>query len=76
MADYIVAQSDAGGESIDLPKLQALLYPSQACNLAITGQPMFDEPILASPDGPYIESVAVRWAVTQRPAVNSMPERA
>jgi len=62
VADYIIARAAEDGETLELPKLQALLYFSQACHLAITGQPLFADPILAGPDGPFVESVARRDA--------------
>ncbi len=60
VADYITARAAADGETIALVKLQALLYFSQACHLAVTGRPLFDDPILAGPEGPYVESVVAR----------------
>ncbi len=60
VADLIIARAAADGEAIEPSKLQALLYFSQACHLAVTGLPLFSDPILAGPDGPYVESVAAR----------------
>lgn len=66
IADHIIARAGADGQELDLPKLQALLYLSQAWSLAMTGQPMFDEPILAGPDGPFVESVELHYAATEQ----------
>ena len=62
VADYIIARAAAEGETLEPSKLQALLYLSQACHLAVTGRPLFDDSILAGPEGPYVESVEARLA--------------
>ena len=38
-------------------QLQMLLYCAQGCHLALHGQPLFDEPIEASADGPVVRRV-------------------
>lgn len=60
VANHIIARAAQNGETIEPSKLQALLYFSQACHLAITGLPLFADPILAGAEGPYVESVAAR----------------
>lgn len=57
--------------SFDLERrIQAYLYFVQGWSLAMRGQPMFDDPIMAGPDGPYVP--AVREALTK---IMSKPER-
>lgn len=41
-------------------QLQMLLYYAQGCYLALHGQPLFDEPIEASADGPVVRRVLQR----------------
>lgn len=42
---------------MDAMKLQKLLYYSQAWHAAITGQPLFDQPVEAWRDGPVVKAV-------------------
>ena len=49
--------ADEGGEYISNLKLQKLLYYAQGSFLAVTGSPLFDDPIVAWQHGPVVESV-------------------
>lgn len=48
---------EEGGEYISNLKLQKLLYYAQGSFLAVTGSPLFDDPIVAWQHGPVVESV-------------------
>lgn len=48
---------DEGAEYISNLKLQKLLYYAQGCSLALYGEPLFDDPIVAWQHGPVVESV-------------------
>lgn len=48
---------DNGADLISNMKLQKLLYYAQGSFLAVTGQPLFDDPIEAWKHGPVVESV-------------------
>lgn len=50
-------EQDNGADSISNMKLQKLLYYAQGSFLAVTGQPLFDDPIEAWKHGPVVESV-------------------
>lgn len=52
-----ILEIDEGAESISNMKLQKLLYYAQGCSLAVTGEPMFDDNILAWQHGPVVEDV-------------------
>ena len=52
-----IAENDEGGELISNLKLQKLLYYAQGCFLAITGEPLFDDSILAWQHGPVVPNV-------------------
>lgn len=52
----IVSESE-GAEYISNLKLQKLLYYAQGCFLAVTGEPLFDDPIVAWQHGPVVENV-------------------
>lgn len=52
-----VAMDEESAEYITNLKLQKLLYYAQGCFLAITGNPLFDDPILAWQHGPVVRSV-------------------
>lgn len=52
-----VAMDEEAAEYITNLKLQKLLYYAQGCFLAITGSPLFDDPILAWKHGPVVRSV-------------------
>jgi uncharacterized phage-associated protein len=54
--DVAAALLQEGGK-MDTYKLQKLLYYSQAWHLAITGRPLFDEPIEAWRQGPVVRKV-------------------
>jgi uncharacterized phage-associated protein len=58
VANYFLAQVDEEcGDSISNLKLQKLLYYAQGFNLAITGKPLFDEPIINWRHGPVVEDL-------------------
>ena len=42
-----ITAEEAGGEYISNLKLQKLLYYAQGCFLAVTGKPLFSDPIVA-----------------------------
>lgn len=71
IANEIIIRAERDRQPIDLPKLQALLYLCQSGHLAVTGQQMFPEPILAGPNGPYVESVAVHFAESGIPQTSA-----
>ncbi|MFR1826678.1 MAG: Panacea domain-containing protein [Lawsonibacter sp.] len=52
-----ITAEEAGGEYISNLKLQKLLYYAQGCFLAVTGKPLFSDPIVAWQHGPVVESV-------------------
>lgn len=57
LAHNRIAAEDEGGELISNLKLQKLLYYAQGCFLAVTGEPLFNDNILAWQHGPVVESV-------------------
>ena len=50
-------EDDEGAELISNLKLQKLLYYAQGCFLAVTGEPLFDDNIVAWEHGPVVESI-------------------
>ena len=52
-----MAEDDRGAERISNLKLQKLLYYAQGTFLAITGEPLFDDDLVAWAHGPVVESV-------------------
>jgi uncharacterized phage-associated protein len=60
-------------EEITNMKLQKLLYYAQGASLAINGQPLFDNPILAWPHGPVVESVYRRYKEYGSNGINAEP---
>lgn len=58
------------GDGISNLKLQKLLYYAQGFNLAITGKPLFDEPILAWQHGPVVRIV---WRHYSLHGANPLP---
>lgn len=56
-AKYIIAFSDSKGDKITNKKLQKLLYYVQAWNLAVFGDPLFDEAPQAWRHGPVYPTV-------------------
>ena len=57
LAHNRIAESSAGAESISNLKLQKLLYYAQGCFLAMTGNPLFPDKIVAWQHGPVVENV-------------------
>lgn len=58
VADYFLASVDEiHGDNITNLKLQKLLYYAQGFHLAITGRPLFDDPIQAWEYGPVVPSI-------------------
>lgn len=62
IANWILARNqmsiaEMGGEPISNLKLQKLLYYAQGTYMGITGNPLFDDPIVAWKHGPVVESV-------------------
>ena len=58
VAHYFIRTAADQCDSIDHLKLQHLLYRAQGYALAISGKPLFDEPICAAADGELVASVA------------------
>ena len=56
VADFIILASGKESDMTQL-KLQKMLYFAQGTHLARTGEPLFDDPILAWKYGPVVESV-------------------
>ena len=55
VAEYFLALTDeASGEGISNLKLQKLVYYAQGVHLALTGEPLFPEPIHAWMHGPVV----------------------
>lgn len=62
VADYFLSKNDeTAGELISNLKLQKLLYYAQGFHLAITGRPLFSEPIEAWTHGPVVPTVYHRF---------------
>lgn len=57
LAHNRTAMDDEGAESISNLKLQKLLYYAQGCFLAVTGDSLFDDKIVAWQHGPVVERV-------------------
>lgn len=51
-----LAEGDADNDLTNM-KLQKLLYYAQGCHLALMGDPLFSEPLVAWKYGPVVESV-------------------
>ena len=62
-ARCLIEASADDGEAVDLPRLQRLCYYAQGCFLAFHSLPLFNEPIVASADGPQIAAVAKEFAL-------------
>ena len=60
VADYFLALGDEN-EAVSNLKLQKLLYYAQGFALALTGKPLFDEPIHAWAHGPVVRDVYFRF---------------
>jgi len=62
IADWFLCQMDRdSGDSITHLKLQKLIYYAQSWNLALTGNPLFDEDIQAWAHGPVVPSIYQRF---------------
>jgi uncharacterized phage-associated protein len=61
VADYVILKCTEGGESLNLLKLQKLLYYVQAWHLAFTGKPFFDEQFEAWVHGPVSREIHSRF---------------
>lgn len=57
LAHNRIAENSEGAEDISNLKLQKLLYYAQGCFLAVAGEPLFSEDILAWQHGPVVEPV-------------------
>ena len=57
LAHNRITADEEGGEYISNLKLQKLLYYAQGCFLAVTGESLFDDPIVAWQHGPVVETV-------------------
>lgn len=58
VADYFLASVDEeSGDNISNLKLQKLVYYAQGFHLAIHGEPLFDDPIVAWAHGPVVPSL-------------------
>jgi uncharacterized phage-associated protein len=61
VADRIIDFCNEHGDWVTNLKLQKLLYYTQAWYLALYDGPLFDEPIIATPNGPIQKEVLVRY---------------
>lgn len=58
VANYFLLKADVdAGDAISNLKLQKLLYYAQGFTLALTGAPLFNEPILAWAHGPVVKVI-------------------
>ena len=57
VANHFIEQAEKAGQELTQMKLHKLLYFAHGWHLAMTGKPLFEEPILAGPYGPYMQSV-------------------
>ncbi len=58
VADYFLTLvDDEAGDSLSNLKLQKLVYYAQGFHLALTGEPLFDEPIEAWEHGPAVPAL-------------------
>ena len=62
IAEWFLARNrkdliDGSDEAISNLKLQKLLYYAQGCTLALTGEPLFDDEILAWEHGPVVPEI-------------------
>ena len=62
--------ADEGAEYISNLKLQKLLYYAQGSFLAVTGEPLFDDDIVAWQHGPVVESV---YHIYKKNGANGIP---
>lgn len=61
-ADYFLALvDDETGDSLSNLKLQKMVYYAQGFHLALTGVPLFDDPIEAWEHGPVVPSLYQRF---------------
>jgi uncharacterized phage-associated protein len=63
--DYIIVKLKAAGESLNVLKLQKLLYYSQAWHLALHGDRLFDGRFQAWVHGPVSRQIYDRFAVSK-----------
>lgn len=66
IAEWFLARNrrdliDGSDEAISNLKLQKLLYYAQGCTLALTGDPLFDDEILAWEHGPVVPEIYRRY---------------
>ncbi|MFN7918773.1 MAG: DUF4065 domain-containing protein [Bryobacteraceae bacterium] len=58
IADYFLATvDDEAGDSMSNLKLQKLVYYAQGFHLALTGKPLFNDPIMAWEHGPVVPTL-------------------
>lgn len=57
LAHNRIVEIDGGADSISNLKLQKLLYYAQGSSLAVTGEALFDDNIIAWQHGPVVECV-------------------
>ena len=63
LANYFLIrnQSEGCGDVMTSTKLQGLVYYAQVFALSLLGKPLFNEKIEASPDGPVIHALKLRY---------------
>jgi uncharacterized phage-associated protein len=72
VANYFLAKRDPNaGDHISNLKLQKLLYYAQGFHLAITGEPLFSDPIEAWRHGPVVPKV---YHACKQYGENNLPE--
>ncbi|MGJ5815799.1 Panacea domain-containing protein [Paludibaculum fermentans] len=75
IADFFLSQVDPeAGELMSNLKLQKLVYYAQGLHLAITGIPLFNEPIEAWAHGPVVPELYRRFKSYGAGAITESPE--
>lgn len=62
VAEWLLQRAAVEGERLSMSKLQSLIYYAQGWSLAVTGEALFEDDILAGLDGPYVPAVAEKFA--------------
>jgi uncharacterized phage-associated protein len=57
IADWFIAWAEYNGEVLTVQKLHMLVYFAQGHALGKTGEPLFDDEIVATKNGPFIPSL-------------------
>lgn len=60
-AQYFLSLADEHGDELDQLKLQKLCYYAQGYNLAMRGEPLFDDPIEAWGKGPVVRALRYQF---------------